>query len=1390
MGKEEAKMKPLKIGHILNQQYQIKEVVATGGNSYVYLVEHKAIGQLLIKEYIYGLYNSKYSDGLERLEDGQIVSNDLSLFAYWKEHNEQLSYKEQQQLKILRDHGFAFYEASLQPFLENNTLYVPILNSRGTTLNQISINNVNELYHYTLIILKAIAELHQKGFIHLDLSPDNLLITPYDVGFLLDFGSMKALTHLDNEIMCKEEYASKEVLERVYYRDNIYFKSGELGVWSDIYSIGKVMLYLENKCLDRNTYLKELATYHEVARKASKEKIKKRYSAISEMYDLLSKENEHMAYEGWKLRQSILDKAKNIEREFRQPKNYSQDFYYKNRNQLFIGREYELNQLEIFEKQDLPFSYMTLTAPGGQGKSALVYHYVSLHLFSSSYKYIYLNGSELSAFEPMDLTHLGFPVMVIIDYVSGYYYEIASFLEKAIQVEGQYPLKVIFIERGNENSKYPIWMEQLKPYTQYFTQFIAQPIYFKNLYLEKLTTNELTSIINHKKAMEVYQKLVEIDRYERPLYALMLREMYNDDEISIENITYIDVLEYIIDKEKHRISSLCHQEQLNEEEWNRYYALATMCFTLDFEDIELKISDPLLKRMLTKLNMFDDGFILHGLQPDLIGEYFIFDYFKQLRKQKIKEFMATAWSIDKAMVQRTLTNMESDFGEYYRDKYLNFDLLYYPYHINQEYHHLLKYCLLIPKLRQQSDELLSQHFEYYIIDGKFIEYNGNSKQLFVPSGVKELGQLQGIHVPQIEELYLSDEVQTIEARAFFYHKNLRKIVCGKNLSIIGESAFHFCEKLKEVILNEGLYQISERAFYETPIEYIQFPSSLEVIESRAFISSLYIDSFVIPSTLKSIGLYAFWGTHIKVLDFKAVDCEIDYGCFANSQIEKVNLAVGMETIPSGMFYGTCLENIKLPSTIKIIGESAFKNSQLTHIELNSGLQRIEAEAFYRCHLTSLEFPSSLRFIERGAFNDALDIDTLVIPGRFERVQIQSFIFSKINHLILEEGITSIEDNAFRNTTLSSVQFPSSLKKIGSFAFSDCINLSAIVLPKNIKEINYGAFDHCPIKEVYLPNHLKDIRTAFDIDTKLIYPPLPNKKQTFKEILESMGQPKNGIVTSKYPDESPFEFSLEDSTIFTSLSYHGEEHLVIPEHYKEIDSITYSKTNPLKSIQLSEGLEVIKSGAMMSLNIEEIEIPSTVKTISSFAFSDCTKLKRVLFKEGIEYISDYAFEYCTSLEDFNLPKSIKKIGDYAFLKTNFTSIEFPKDIEEIGSIEKTQLKEIVIPPHTKLVCSRDHGFIFYISNNPQLERVVFHESNIGFASIRMKNNPKLKVVEFIPNEQIKDYMKINELCEIHEYPIKATSTSYLIDASKGDPIGIYRDFIRDDFLIHQLDNWMK
>ena len=66
-----------------------------------------------------------------------------------------------------------------------------------------------------------------------------------------------------------------------------------------------------------------------------------------------------------------------------------------------------------------------------------------------------------------------------------------------------------------------------------------------------------------------------------------------------------------------------------------------------------------------------------------------------------------------------------------------------------------------------------------------------------------------------------------------------------------------------------------------------------------------------------------------------------------------------------------------------------------------------------------------------------------------------------------------------------------------------------------------------------------------------------------------------------------------------------------------------------------------------INLSEVSIPKSVKSIEEYAFCECRELKDVTISEGVEHIGMLAFNNCQNIGDVQIPASVKKIDAYAF-----------------------------------------------------------------------------------------------------------------------------------------------
>lgn len=90
--------------------------------------------------------------------------------------------------------------------------------------------------------------------------------------------------------------------------------------------------------------------------------------------------------------------------------------------------------------------------------------------------------------------------------------------------------------------------------------------------------------------------------------------------------------------------------------------------------------------------------------------------------------------------------------------------------------------------------------------------------------------------------------------------------------------------------------------------------------------------------------------------------------------------------------------------------------------------------------------------------------------------------------------------------------------------------------------------------------------------------------------------------------------------------------------------------------IPNGVTEICDRAFAHAELESIIIPSSVKKIGDRAFHLCDNLSRVKITKGVTEIGNYAFEYCCSLKSITIPESVTSIGEAFLFCTGLTNIE--------------------------------------------------------------------------------------------------------------------------------------
>lgn len=237
--------------------------------------------------------------------------------------------------------------------------------------------------------------------------------------------------------------------------------------------------------------------------------------------------------------------------------------------------------------------------------------------------------------------------------------------------------------------------------------------------------------------------------------------------------------------------------------------------------------------------------------------------------------------------------------------------------------------------------------------------------------------------------------------------------------------------------NVDIETIPANAFTNTSIRFIDFPTKLKTIGSKAFYDKYITGSLVLPEGLDSIASEAFYRTYITDVTIPASVRVINSSAFrGNASLVSVTLGSGLTSISSLCFYECSnLAIVKGGENVKTIANNAFKNCKLLTSAADLAPVSVGDYAFQYCEkLDSFNF-SNIKTYGREAFEycyalKEADLSTATSLG------IECFYNCySLKKVKLGDNITTIPQSAFKVChALEEVVLGSSINSLGSDCF--------------------------------------------------------------------------------------------------------------------------------------------------------------------------------------------------------------------------------------------------------------------------------------------------------------------------------------------------------------------
>lgn len=301
--------------------------------------------------------------------------------------------------------------------------------------------------------------------------------------------------------------------------------------------------------------------------------------------------------------------------------------------------------------------------------------------------------------------------------------------------------------------------------------------------------------------------------------------------------------------------------------------------------------------------------------------------------------------------------------------------------------------------------------------------------------------------------------------------------------------------------------------------------------------------------------------------------------------------------------------------------------------------------------------NGLKYALNHSTNEAVCMGFENEPTDFISISVADYItVADSQYKVIEIG-----DGAFYNCYyLQNIELPSTLRNIGYAAFAKCSNLENIVFPDNLEVIEKDAFALCSgLTSLYIPANVVELGNSHDSNVFL-----------------SCSNLKSIKVSSK-------------NTVFDSR--------------KNCNAIIETSTNKIitgcSTSEIVKGVEIIGYRAFKNmLDLYELNIPSTVNSISATAFDGCPNINKIsvsrhnltydsrnkcnaiietstnklcigsnntIIPDGIEEIGACAFCGRVGLDYISIPSSVSVIREFAFEGCLYlNSVILPAELTEI------------------------------------------------------------------------------------------------------------------------------
>lgn len=399
--------------------------------------------------------------------------------------------------------------------------------------------------------------------------------------------------------------------------------------------------------------------------------------------------------------------------------------------------------------------------------------------------------------------------------------------------------------------------------------------------------------------------------------------------------------------------------------------------------------------------------------------------------------------------------------------------------------------------------------------------NANITEVILPDSVIEIGYGAFADCTALQKITLPNAVTVVGDSAFNHCTNLQSVTIGSGLRTLGSGAFADCDRLSNVRIAANnknfscvdgvIYDASQSKIYQylagrqgrqyrmpdtvtdivryafwgcDQLEDITFSAGLTRIPDYAVADAGSIETVTINAPLCAIGLKAFDGcrslkqivfpmsvTEIHDTAFDSCNKEALFVCEAGSYVEEYASEHGFETNPSSVYQISYFEEGKADQIPQPIGSGSKpvdgkenlsgSNTSTGNVDTAMSYQTTDGAVLGNARIVSdrvFVMAGNMVVTDGSTLNgsqESVTLSAVADYAYYNQTDLTSYDFAA------EGPIEVIGQLAFARTSLTQAVLPEGLRTVSYGAFYHCDQLTDVVIPSTVTNVEAYAFEHTP-----------------------------------------------------------------------------------------------------------------------------------------------------------------------------------------------------------------------------------------------------------------------------------------------------------------------------------------